>query len=163
MKKMILTASLIVMNLCAVAQKQVTIKAGSIVPMQSVNSVKAADVNEGDLVDFQVIQDINVDGVCAIPRGTLVKGKVTEAKKSSLAGTKGRLSITIDRLNLTSGDPVFFSGTNVHIYGKNKTPLAVVTGCLIWPCLFIPGTRAEMPAGYEVHATVAANATVTVE
>lgn len=162
MKKLLLMMTVALMSNYAMAQQQVTIKAGTIVPMQSVNTIKAADVNEGDLIDFQVMQDINVDGITAIPRGTLVKGKVSEAKKSSIAGTKGRLTIIIDRLNLSSGEPVFFTNTYVRIFGKNKTPLAVITGCLIWPCFFIPGTRAEMPAGYEVHATVASNVTITV-
>lgn len=101
--------------------------------------------------------------MCVIPSGTLVKGKVTEAKKSSLAGTKGRLSININSLNLTTGEPIYFSNTDVRIKGKNRTPLAVVTGLFIWPCIFIPGTKAVMPAGYEVQATVASNATISAE
>ena len=163
MKKFFVVFAFLSAGISAMAQNHVTIKAGTIVPMQSVNNVRAAHVEEGDFVDFQVIQDITVDGKCAIPRGTLVKGKVTEARKSSLAGTKGRLQISIDRLNLANGEPIFLSGANVRIYGKNRTPVAVVTGLLVWPCIFIPGSRAEMPAGYEVHATVAANATVMVE
>ena len=151
-----------IVSLNVLAQKQVTIKAGSIVPLQSVKQVKAADVTEGQTVDFQVVQDVKVDGVCVIPRGTLVKGKVSEARKSSLAGTKGRLVININSMNLPDGEPVFFSNTDVRIYGKNRTPLAVVTGILVWPCIFIPGSKAVMPAGYEVQATVAANTTVIV-
>lgn len=150
-------------SFCASAQKQVTLKAGSIVPLQSVNQVKAADVSEGQTVDFQVVQDVNVDGVCVIPRGTLVKGKVSEARKSSLAGTKGRLVITINSLNLPDGEPVFFSNTDVRIYGKNRTPLAVVTGLFVWPCIFIPGSKAVMPSGYEVQATVASNTVINVK
>lgn len=64
---------------------------------------------------------------------------------------------------MVSGEPIYFSNTEVRINGKNRTPLAVITGLFIWPCLFIPGTRAEMPAGYEVQATVAANTTINVE
>lgn len=152
-----------VMSLTTFAQKQVVLKAGSIVPLQSVKQVKAADVEEGQTVDFQVIQDVNVDGLCAIPRGTLVKGKVSEARKSTVAGTKGRLVININNLTLPDGEPVYFSNTDVRIYGKNRTPLAVVTGLFVWPCIFIPGTKAVMPAGYEVQATVVANTTITVK
>lgn len=139
------------------------IKAGTIVPLQSVNQVKAADVEEGQLVDFTVIQDVCIDGACVTPRGTLVKGKVTEAKKSSLAGTKGRLKININSLTLPSGDPLYFTNSNVIISGTNRTPLAVVTGIFVWPCIFIPGTKAVMPAGYETQATVASNTTVNIE
>ena len=163
MKKVFLLFAMGVMSFSSFAQKQVTIKAGTIVPLQSVKQVKAADVSEGQTVDFQVVQDVNVDGVCAIPRGTLVKGKVAEARKSTVAGTKGRLVININSMNLPDGEPVFFSNTDVRVYGKNRTPLAVVTGLFVWPCIFIPGSKAVMPAGYEVQATVAANTTVTVK
>ncbi len=150
-------------KIAAQAGKEVIVKAGTIVLLQSVNQVKAADVEEGQMVDFKVVQDVIVDDVCVIPSGTLVKGKVTEARKSSLAGTKGRLSINISYLNLQSGTPIYFSNTDVRIRGKNKTPLAVVTGLLIWPCIFIPGTKAVMPAGYEVQATIAANTAISVK
>ena len=163
MKKVLLALTLVMVSLTSFAQKQVTLKAGSIVPLQAINQVKAADVEEGQTVDFQVVQDVNVDGICAIPRGTLVKGKVSEARKSSLAGTKGRLVINIRSMNLPNGEPVFFSNTDVRINGKNRTPLAVVTGLFFWPCIFIPGTKAVMPSGYEVQATVAANTTITVK
>lgn len=146
----------------AFAQKQVTVKAGTVVPLQSVKQVKAADVTEGETVDFQVISDVVVDGCIAIPKGTLAKGVVFEAKKSSLAGTKGRLVITISNVILPSGEQIFFSNTAARVYGKNRTPLAVITGLFVWPCIFIPGTKAVMPEGYEVQAVVAANTAVNV-
>ncbi len=161
MKKLFFTYLLCLFTTMAFGQKQVTIKAGTIVPLQAVKQVKAADVSEGQTVDFQVIQDVNVEGVCVIPRGTLVKGKVAEARKSTIAGTKGRLVININYLNLPNGEPVYFSNTDVRINGKNRTPLAVVTALFVWPCIFIPGTKAVMPAGYEVQATVASNTTVS--
>lgn len=163
MKKILMSIAAVILCSTAVAQKQVVLKAGRIIPLQAVNQVKAADVSEGQTVDFQVEQDVNVDGVCVIPRGTIVKGKVSEAKKSTIAGTKGRLIININRLNLPDGEPVFFSDTDVRIYGKNRTPLAVATCFFIWPCIFIPGTKAVMPAGYEVQATVATNTTISVK
>lgn len=161
MKKIFLSLAAVMLSLMASAQNQVTLKAGTIIPLQSNYQVKAADVKEGQTVDFSVIQDINVDGVCAIPRGTIVKGKVTEAKKSSLAGTKGRLAISINNLFLPNGEPLYFSNTDVRISGKNRTPLAVVLGLFVWPCIFIPGSKAAMPAGYEVQATVASNTIIT--
>lgn len=144
------------------AQAQnVTLKAGTIVPLRAVQQVKAADVEEGQMVDFSVLQDVKVGDVCVIPQGTLVKGRVAEARKSSIAGTKGRLVITIDKLDLANGNPVFFSNTAVRINGTNRTPLAVGLGIFVWPCIFIPGTKAVMPAGYEIQATVAANTEIT--
>ena len=53
---------------------------------------------------------------------------------------------------------LFSSLIQQYVYmEKNRTPLAVVLGCLVWPCIFIPGTKAQMPQGYEVEAMVASN------
>ena len=115
-KNLILSIALAVFSITSFAQKKVTIKAGTIIPLQSVKQVMAADVAEGQTVDFSVVQDVFFDGICAIPRGTLVKGKVSEARKSSLAGTKGRLVITINNLILPNGEPLYFTNTDVRIY-----------------------------------------------
>lgn len=161
MKKVILV-SLVLLS-CVMAKAQcVTIKAGTIVPLQAVSSLKAADTEEGQSVDFVVTNGVKVDGVTVIPQGTIAKGTVTLAKKSSLAGTKGRLTIALKGITLPSGDQLYFTGTNVILTGENRTPLAVITGLFVWPCIFIPGTRAEMPAGYEVDATLASTTTVNI-
>lgn len=147
----------------AMAQKKVTVKAGTIVPLQAVEQVKAADVSEGSTVAFRVTANVMADGSVAIPQGAMASGVVTEAKKSSIAGTKGRLTIKLVNLILPNGEQIYFSNTMARITGKNRTPLAVVTGLFVWPCIFIPGSKAVMPAGYEVQAVVSANTDVTVQ
>lgn len=149
--------------LTASAQKKVTLKGGTLIPLQAVSQVKAADVDEGSLVDFRVTSDIKVDDIVVVPQGTVAKGKVTLAKKSTLAGTKGRLNIDITDITLTSGERIFLSNTQVRVSGKNRTPLSVALGVFVWPCIFIPGTKAVMPAGYEVQGFVTANTDLTVK
>ena len=162
MKKLFFTTMFVACIATSIfAQKKVTIKGGTIVPLQSINLVKAADVEEGHSVDFRVINDIKVGDDIVISKGTLVKGQITEARKSTIAGTKGRLKISINSMFLPNGEPLYFSNTNISISGKNRTPLAVVTALFVWPCIFIPGSKAVMPAGYEVYATVASNSEIT--
>ena len=121
------------MSTIAIAQEKVVIKAGTIIPLQAAQTVKAADVNEGQVIDFVTVSPLTVEGRTVFERGTIVKGKVLEASKSTIAGTKGRLVISIQKMTLPNGTPLFFSDTTVRVYGKNKTPLAVVLGCLVWP------------------------------
>ena len=157
MKKLILSIFALCMSTIAIAQEKVVIKAGTIIPLQAAQTVKAADVNEGQIIDFVTVSPLTVEGRTVFERGTIVKGKVVEASKSTIAGTKGKLVISIQKMTLPNGTPLFFSDTNVRVYGKNKTPLAVVLCCFVWPCIFIPGTKAQMPQGYEVEAMVASN------
>ena len=80
----------------ASAQKKVTIKSGTIVSLESVKEVRGAKVHEGETVDFKVVRDVIVDGTVAIPAGTIAKGTVYEAKRSTAFGTRGRLGIKIN-------------------------------------------------------------------
>ena len=153
---------MLIMAIAMMAQKQVTIKGGTIVPLESTATVKAADVNVGQTVDFKVSRDVVVDGVVAIPRGTIAKGTVYEAKRSTAFGTKGRLGIKARSLTLPSGENISFASSDIYIQGQNRTALSVVIFCftlLPFPC----GSKAVMPLGYEFAATVASNTTITIE
>ena len=162
MKKLVLSFALLAMSGFAFAQKQVTIKGGTIVPVEAVKNVRATEVQVGQNVDFRVTREIIVDGIVAIPTGTIVKGNVYEAKRSTAFGTKGRLGIKLRYLNLPSGDVVNFASSDVYIQGKNRTALSVIIficTCLPFPC----GSKAELTTGVEYDATVANNTTVTIE
>ena len=146
----------------ASAQKKVTIKSGTIVSLESVKEVRGAKAHEGETVDFKVVRDVIVDGTVAIPAGTIAKGTVYEANRSTAFGTRGRLGIKIKYLNTPSGEVVNFTSSDVYIKGSNRTAVSVVVFCftlLPFPC----GGKAVMPIGYETEATVAGNTTITVE
>lgn len=163
MKKFFVCVSLCLMSIVAFAQKEVTVKAGTMVPLQVVNPTKAADVKEGQKVAFRVSRDINVDGLTAIPYGTIVNGNVYEAKKSSWWGTKGRLGIKLTDLVAPNGEIIPLTNADVYVTGKNRTTLSVLLFCFVTiPACFITGSKAELPNGYEIQANVAANTIVKV-
>ena len=138
------------------------IKAGTIVPLQAVSKVRGAFSDIDEIIDFKVSRNIMDGNNVVIPEGSIAKGKVYEAKRSSWWGTKGRLGIKINYVTLPNGEKVYFTASNIYITGKNRTPLAVIL-CLFcsWPCMFICGSRAEMPKGYEYDATVANDTSIT--
>ena len=154
---------LCLMSAATFAQKEVTVKAGTMVPLQITNAAKAADVSVGQKVAFRVSRDINVDGVTAIPYGTIANGTVYEAKKSSWWGTKGRLVIKITEMFGPNGEMIPLANGDVYVTGKNRTTLSVLLFCFVTiPACFICGSKAEIPNGYEVQANVAANTLVKV-
>lgn len=162
MKKVILSLAFLVMSGFAFAQKQLTIKGGTIVPVEAVKNVCASEVQVGQNVDFKVSRDVIVDGEVAIPVGSIVKGSVYEAKRSSAFGTKGRLGIKLRYVTLPSGDVVSFAASDVYIQGKNRTAISIIVfccTCLPFPC----GSKAELATGIEYDATVASNTTVTID
>lgn len=157
----LMMAALVCIILQAQEKKEVTIKAGTIVPLEAIRNVRASQVHEGQSIDFKVSRDVLVNKVVAIPAGTIAKGIVYEAKRSAWFGTKGRLGIKVRFLTLPSGDIINFTSSEVYITGKNRTPLSVVIFCCT--CVPLPcGSKAEMKIGYEFDATVANNTTITI-
>ena len=164
MKKVFLCLTLCCMSIVTFAQKEVTIKAGTMIPFQAVNTVKAADVDEGQKLNFRVSRDINVDGVTAIPYGAMVNATVTKAKKSSWWGTRGRLAASITEIVMPDGTVIPIQNGNFEIQGKNRTALSVILFCFVTiPACFITGSKAEMPAGYEIVGNIAASTKVIVD
>lgn len=150
------------MSVASFAQTEVTVKAGTLVPLQVVNYTKAVDVSVGQKVLFRVSRDINIDGVTAIPYGTTVNGTVYEAKRSSWWGTKGRLGIRVTEMYAPNGEMIPLQNGDLYVTGKNRTPTAVIASLFLWPCMFICGSKAEVMPGYEIQANVAANTVIKV-
>ena len=162
MKKFLFSAMFLLSSFGAFAQQSVVIKAGTIVPLEALKTIRAVEVHEGETVDFKVSRDVTVDGKTVIPAGTVAKVTVYEAKRSTAFGTRGRLGIKLRYLTLPSGEQVSFTSSEVYIKGVNRTPLSVIIFC--FTCLPFPcGGKAQMKAGYEVDATVASNTTVVVK
>jgi hypothetical protein len=164
MKKILLTLVLSIISLTGFAQKEVTIKAGTPIPFQAINTVRARDVDEGENILFKVARDVNVDGKTAIPYGSTAKAKVTLAKKSSWWGTRGRLSGTITEIVLPDGTVVPIENASFEIKGKNRTTLSVLLFCFVtMPACLITGSKAELPSGYEITGYVARNVTAQID
>lgn len=164
MKKLFLVLAMSLMCLCGFAQQEVIVKAGTPVPLKSVNRVAAADVRVGDRVLFTVSRDINVDGVTAIPYGTNVSGVVALAKKSSWWGTKGRLTINVNEIVMPNGTLIPLQNGQIRIEGINRTPISVgLFLFFVWPGCFLCGSKAEMQEGYEIQANVVTNTTLKLE
>lgn len=163
MKRQLLMLLMSMMGVTIFAQKEVTVNAGTIVPLRVTNTVAAANVKIGDKVLFTVSRDINITGITAIPYGTSVSGRVTLAKKSSWWGTKGRLSVNITEILMPNGIVIPLENGNVNIQGTNRTVLSVCLFPFIWPACFICGSKVELQAGYEIQANVASNTKLIVE
>lgn len=148
-------------SLCVNAQTKITVKSGTPIELRPVTTTYARNVEVGDNLKFQVVSDVSVNGKTVISRGMIADGVVTEAKKSSLCGTKGRLSVDFKYLILGDGSKVPLTGT-VRVTGKNRTPLAIITGCFLWPCIFIPGTKAVLTESYTSTATVLTNTEIVI-
>lgn len=141
--------------------KVVVLKYGTEFPIQVESPVRAKDVDEGQYISFKSMIDIDVDGVKVIRAGTPVKGIVYKANRSSWWGTKGKLGIRLDHIQLPDGNRIPVKG-DIYVTGKNRTALSVLLFLFVtWPACFICGSKAELPYGFDTMAKIGANVEFT--
>jgi hypothetical protein len=143
-------------------ERTLVIKAGTVVPLELMNTLTSKNAKSGQIVDFRVVGDIKVDGQTVISAGSVAQGQITRLKKSGLLGSEGELDISIKSVKAVDGTIVYLSGGQLSDEGSNKVALSIVLTIL---CLFgflIKGGKAEIPAGSSVQGVVSAQAEITV-
>ena len=124
-------------------------------------TVSSADVHVGDTVDFEVLQDISVNGTLVIPKGGFAFGTVTEAQPKRRMARGGKLEINVDYVKLLSSDKAALRSVKGgsgggHVGGM--TAGIVATGIVFFPAapffLFMHGKDITLPKGAEFTAYI---------
>ena len=82
---------------------QITVRAGTRIPLSLRNSVDTKHSHEGDRVYLDTLYPIVVDNRIVIPRGSYVSGTLTTVKPAGAVKGKGELFIRFDSLILPNG------------------------------------------------------------
>ena len=69
-------------------------------------TVSSADARLGDPVDFEVVEDVLVNGAVVIQRGSRVMATVTEAQPKGLLGKAGKLNVSLDHARSVLGEKI---------------------------------------------------------
>ncbi|HLK50971.1 MAG TPA: TrbI/VirB10 family protein [Bryobacteraceae bacterium] len=85
------------------APSEITVVAGTRIPMTLRNPIDTKHSHEGDRVYLETAFPVTVDGRIVIPRGSFVNGTVTTAKAAGVVKGKGELFIRFDSLTLPNG------------------------------------------------------------
>jgi len=111
-----------------------------------------------DALQFQVVNDVIVEGVRVLRRGTVVTGTVTDASSSKNMGRAGRVSFTIGDIKLQDGAMVAVRAFN-RSKGENRTGDMIVAMASV-PVVAAPffllmhGDNTVFPKGTEITAFV---------
>lgn len=156
MKRFLFTTALFICFLSCYAQKKVLLTAGTIVPVVSEKEIAAAELTEGQTIELKTVRDVTSEtGEVVIPKGSLALARVFKAQRSKLAGTKGRLTIDINEVYLPNGIRVPLCDGTIFFTGKNRTAIVGVAAAVVAaPLVFIPGSKAILPADFEMHPKV---------
>lgn len=124
-------------------------------------TVSSADAHVGDTVDFEVLQDVSVNGTLVIPKGGFAFGTVTEAQPKRRMARGGKLEINIDYVKLVSSDKAALRSVKGGSGGGHTGAMTagiVATGIVFFPAapffLFMHGKDITMPKGGEFTAYV---------
>lgn len=124
-------------------------------------TVSSADAHVGDTVDFEVLQDVTVNGTLVIPKSGVAFGTVTEAQPKRRMARGGKLEINIDYVKLLNGDKAALRAVKAGKGGGHTGAMTagiVATGLVFFPAapffLFMHGKDITMPKGAEFTAYV---------
>lgn len=107
----------------------VTVDAGTVVTVEILERLSSHDSTAGQSFAARVIDPIQVSEGVAIPAGSIVNGRVTEAKPAKKVGGSSRLAVEFTSIELPSGDTVPFSA-RFSSTGKSATgrDVAIIAG-----------------------------------
>jgi len=95
--------------------RELKLPAGTPIDIEATYTVSSIDFRPGDYLSFRVLVPVMIDGVTLIDKGSLVTGRVVEAKRGGHWGKAGRLSWTIQ-------DVVAIDGTRVPLQAQKDLP-----------------------------------------
>jgi hypothetical protein len=124
-------------------------------------TISSADAHVGDTVDFEVLQDISVNGTLVIPKGGLAFATVTEAQPKRRMARGGKLGVNIDYVKLVSSEKAPLRAVKELKGGGHTGAMTagiVATGIVFFPAaplfLFMHGKDISIPKGTEITAYV---------
>jgi hypothetical protein len=146
----------------SVAHERFTLRDGTAVRLRLKENISSANASVGEFVGFEVLGEIEVNGVVVIPRGGRARGSVTEAVSKGKMGRAGKLEIVLDYVRLADFETAAVRAVETAggdgRSGGGKPVGIVANGWLYWPrapfVLFTHGKDITIPKGAEVTAYV---------
>jgi hypothetical protein len=143
------------------AAKGFVLEDGTPLKLRINRTVSSSDAHVGDTVDFEVLEEVNVNGTLVIPKAGLAFATVTEAQAKRRMARGGKLDINIDYVKLVSGDKAALRAIK-DVNGGGHTGAMVggivATSLVFFPAapffLFMHGKDIAIPKGTEITAYV---------
>ncbi len=138
-----------------------TLLDGTPVKLRLSQTISSADARVDQEVPFTVVEDVSVDGVDVLPKGSIAIGTVTEAEHKRSMGRAGKLNISISYARLADQEKVPLRAIRDAKGGSHTGAMTagmVGTAIVFFPAapllLFIHGKDITIPQGTEIAAFV---------
>lgn len=134
---------------------------GTAIKVRLAETISSADAKMGEQVPFEVTEDVVVQGVTVIPKGSPALATVTDAESKKRMGRGGKLNVNIDSVRLADGEKAQLRAVKDSKGGGHvgaMTGAMVATAIVFFPAaplfLFMKGKDITIPKGTEVTAFV---------
>jgi hypothetical protein len=134
---------------------------GSPVKLRINRTVSSADAHTGDTVDFEVLEDLSVNGTLVVGKGGLAFATVTQAQSKRRMARGGKLDINIDNVKLIDGEKAALRAVREMKGGGHTGAMTggiVATSLVFFPAapffLFMHGKDISIPKGTEITAYI---------
>jgi hypothetical protein len=139
--------------------KPLVLEDGTPVKLVLDQTVSSETSHTGDLVSFEVVEDVSVSGVLVIPRGSIAWATVTAAEHKRRMGRGGKLDMNLDKVRLADGEKVLLRSVQGGKGGGHTGGMVtgiVVTSLVLWPAaplfLLMHGKDITIPKGTAITA-----------
>jgi hypothetical protein len=138
-----------------------TLQDGTAVKLRLAENLTSATAKVGQQVLFEVVEEVDVEGVPVVAKGAQALATVTTAETKKSMGRGGKLDVNVDSVRLVDGDKAMLRATQGGKGGGHvgaMTAGMVGTAIVFFPAapllLFIHGKDITIPKGTEVNAFV---------
>ncbi len=130
-------------------------------------NLSSADAVTGQTVEFEVVDDVIVNGFVVIPRGATAWATVTDAEHKRRMGRAGKLDLNIDKVRLADGEKALLRAVKDTKGGGHTGAMVgamVATSLVVWPAaplfLLMHGKDVTIPKGTNINAFVQGDMTL---
>jgi hypothetical protein len=74
-------------------------------------NLSSADAQVGQEVSFEVVEDVLIQGIVAIPKGSPAWAMITAAEHKRRLGRAGKLDLNLDKVRLSDGEKALIKAT----------------------------------------------------
>ena len=106
----------------------VVVPAGTHLTLTLDDTLSSHETPAGALFSARVTQEVSVDGRVAIPAGSVVRGRVTEARPANKVGGRAILSLSFDELQTPDGETATIAARLVQVGKSERAKDAAIIG-----------------------------------
>lgn len=122
-------------GVCAQQNGEHRLADGTKVPLRLVETLSSATAKDGDIITFEVLEDVVVGNKVVIRQGTTANGVVIEAQEKRRMGRAGKLSYTVTGTKSVDRQSIRLRATKEGRGDSHTTGVAVTTAAV---AVFVP-------------------------